>query len=544
MNQKKAYARHLGQQPPRERVQRVRESARLTESSELFASIPGYPYMDGRDLYSETGPYGFMDGGPTFALSRRDNRLTGEILPAAITWWQLKIIRDRARQIARGNEYCLAAINACRSYVVGTGFKYRAIPRKKADVPKDLLERAQDILDLWSEHNNMGEIEAEIVYRLHAEGEAFLRTFRGEDGLLRVRFVEPELVRPPSDDATPKDSFGIQVADEDIHERVGYWVVERPWIDPTPTLVPADEILHLRNNVESNAKRGLPTIWAVESNLRAAEDILQSMVSLAKARAKVAIVRKVADTPPEAIEALTATATDYTVTDPTTQQTTNISRLGYGSILTTSDNVSYEFPGANLGSGDLVEVLRANLRAIAARFGLSEAMLSADPSSANYASALVAEAPATKQLEHFQHQLSGALGTRRTRPNRSLAWQQLGLAVDVGLLPREVLRMLDIQCDVPTVASRDKAAEASQHQTYVQMGVMSKSQVRAAIGLDDGTTREQIERERAQDAADAQKYGPPGGEAQPPGPGGPDPQEGPRANPSSGPPTPPQPDRP
>lgn len=530
--------------PPQPRVEQVRESSRLTESSELFASIPGYPYMDGRDLYSETGPYGFMDGGPTFALSRRDNRLTGEILPAAITWWQLKIIRDRARQIARGNEYCIAAINACRSYVVGTGFKYRVAPRKKNQVPPDLLERAQDILDLWVEHNNMAEIEAELVYRLHAEGEAFLRTFRGEDGLLRIRFVEPELVRPPSDDATPKDSFGIQVADEDIHERTGYWVVERPWIDPTPTLVPADEILHLRNNVESNSKRGLPTIWAVESNLRAAEDILQSMVSLARARAKVAIVRKVSDSPPEAISELTKTATDYTVTDPNTQQTTNISRLGYGSILTTSDNVSYEFPGANLGSGDLVEVLRANLRAIAARFGLSEAMLSADPSSANYASALVAEAPATKQLEHFQHLLSGALGTRRTRPNRSLAWQQLGLAVDVGLIPREILRMIDVQCDVPTVASRDKAAEATQHQTYVSMGVMSKSQVRAAIGLEDGATQEQVDRERQKDAAMAQKYGPPGGEAQP-GQGGPNPQEPPtNGAPSSGIPTPPQPDRP
>lgn len=529
--------------PPAPQVRQVRESSRLTEASELFANIPGYPYLDGRDLYSEAGPYGFMDGGPVASLARRDNRLTGEILPAAITWWQLKIIRDRARQIARSNEYCIAAVNACRSYVVGTGFKYKVSEKKHAQVPADLMGRAQDILDLWVEHNNMPEIEAEVVYRLHTEGEAFLRTFRGEDGLLRIRFIEPELVRPPSDDATPKDSFGIQVADEDIHERVGYWVVERPWIDPTPTLVPADEILHLRNNVESNSKRGLPTIWAVESNLKSAEEILQSMVSLAKARAKVAIVRKISDTPPEAIAELTRTAADYTVTDPTTSQTTNISRMGYGTILTTSDNVTYEFPGANLGSSDLIEVLRANLRAIAARFGLSEAMLSADPSSANYASALVAEAPATKQLEHFQHLLSGALGTRRTKPNRSLAWQQLGLAVDTGLLPREILKLIDVQCDVPTVASRDKGAEATQHQTYVSMGVMSKSQVRAAIGLDDSVTVEQIERERQTEAEMAQKYGPPGGEAQP-GQGGPNQQDPPNGADPSGIPTPPQPDRP
>ncbi|MBU3654293.1 MAG: response regulator transcription factor, partial [Limnohabitans sp.] len=75
-------------------------------------------------------------------------------------------------------------------------------------------------------------------------------------------------------------------------------------------------------------------------------------------------------------------------------------------------------------------------------------------SSANYASALVAEAPATKQLEHFQHLLAGALGTRRTRPNRSLAWQQLGLAVDVGLLPREVLRLIQTGLPAKIIASQ------------------------------------------------------------------------------------------
>ena len=42
------------------------------EAGKLFAGIPNYPYMDGRDLYGEMGPYGFMDGGPTASLTRRD----------------------------------------------------------------------------------------------------------------------------------------------------------------------------------------------------------------------------------------------------------------------------------------------------------------------------------------------------------------------------------------------------------------------------------------------------------------------------------------
>ena len=502
-----------GTQPSnQERVRRVRENSRLVEASQLYGDLPGYPFIDGRDLFSEVGPYGFQDVGVPYSLGRRDNRMTGEVLPAFINGWQLKIIRDRARQIARSTEYAIAAINAKRAYVVGTGFKYRCA-LKKGIVGNygDLIKRANDLLELWAEHNDMPAIESEIVQRYDAEGEAFIRSFRGRDGLLRHRFVEPELVRSPNDDNTPNNSFGIKCADEDIHEIEGYWIIERPWENQNPQFVEADEVLHLKANVESNSKRGLPTIWAVESNLRAAEDILQSMVSLAKARAKVAIIRKVEDSPPEAISALTETATDYTLTDPASSQTTNITRFGYGTILTASGNVSYEFPGANLGSADMVETLRANLRAIAARFGLSEAMLSADPSSANYASALVAEAPATKQLEHFQRLLAGALGTRRTNPGRSLAWNQLRLGVDVGILPKEALTLLDVQCEVPNVASRDKLQEAQVNSIYLDKGITSKSTVRSKIGEDNSAEEAQIQKEKAQDAADSAKYGPPAG---------------------------------
>lgn len=520
-----------------ERVRRVRESSRLVEASQLYGDLPGYPFIDGRDLYSEVGPYGFQDTGAPYSIGRRDNRMTGEVLPAFINWFQLKKIRDRARQIARSNEYAIAAINAKRAYVVGTGFKYRATVKKGKQDPNGWAKVANDLLELWAEHNDMPAIESEIVQRYDAEGEAFVRSFRGRDGILRHRFVEPELVRSPSDDGTPDNSFGVKCHDEDIHEIEGYWIVERPWENPNPTLVPADEILHLKANVESNSKRGLPTIWAVESNLRAAEDILQSMVSLAKARAKVAIIRKVEDSPPEAISALTETANDHTITDPISSQTTNITRFGYGTILTASGNVSYEFPGANLGSADMVETLRANLRAIAARFGLSEAMLSADPSSANYASALVAEAPATKQLEHLQRLLAGALGTRRTNPGRSLAWQQIRLGVDVGILPREALEILDIQCDVPNVASRDKAAEAQVYATYLDKGVLSKASVRSKIGEDNAEEEAQIEKEKAQAAADSAKYGPPQG-APDMGQGEPQPEEVPGGSPVPSPPYP------
>lgn len=454
---------------------------RVHETMDLYASMPYFPYMDTRDLFAEVGPYGFMDGVPQQYLTRRDNRMAGELLPLYINWWQLKIIRDRCRQIARNNEFAIAAINAHRNYVVGTGFQYQVMGRND-ETPVQLIQKVQDLVDLFVEHNQMPEIESEAIWRLHSEGEVFLRWFKGEDGLIRVRMIEPELIRSPADDTTPNNSFGIKCDDDDIHDIVGYWVIERPYINLTPTLVPAEQIIHLKLNSESNSKRGLPTIYAVESNLRASEDVLQSMIALAKARAKIAVIRKVNDSPVDAVQNLAQSAVDYTVTDPVQGRSTNISHMGYGSILTTTGNVGYEFPAMNMGAGDLTEVLGANLRAIAARFGITETMMSTDASNNNYASALVAEAPAVKTFERMQKLLGQAIGERRTRPGRSLIWQQLSHAVNIGMLPRQALTDVVVRAKGPQLIARDYDREAQTAKTYMDMGLWSPQTITAETG--------------------------------------------------------------
>lgn len=472
---------------------------KISESMDLYASMPYFPYMDTRDLFAEVGPYGFLDGVPQQYMTRRDNRMAGELLPLYINWWQLKIIRDRSRQIARNNEFAISAINAHRNYVVGTGFTY-TVQARYDGANLDLIKKTQDLVDLLVEHNRMPEIESEIIYRLHADGEAFLRFFAGSDGLLRIRFIEPELIRPPADDTTPNNSFGIKCDDDDIHDITGYWVIERPWFDLTPTLVPADQILHLKINSESNSKRGLPTIYAVESNLRAAEDVLQSMIALAKARSKIAVIRKVNDSPPDAVAELARTATDFTVSDPIQNRNTNISHMGYGSILTTTGNVGYEFPSLNVGSGDLVETLNANLRAIASRFGITETMMSADASNNNYASSLVAEAPAVKTFERMQRMLGQAIGERRTRPERSLVWNQITHAVNMGMLPRDVFEQVTIRAKGPSLVSRNRNEEASVAKQYYDMGLWSPQTITADSGKNYEEEQRNIAKSREESA--------------------------------------------
>lgn len=468
------------------------------ESTEFFGSLPFFPSGDSRDLFAEQSPYGFTDGGNTAFLARRDNRLTGESLPTYITWFQLKTIRDRSRLICKNNEYALAAVASHINYVVGTGLTYTAMPRKKT-VDKGLIQQVQELVDLFREANQLPELEAETIRRLHVDGEAFIRSFPQQGGLITLRFIEPELVRGPADStARPDHSFGIESDPEDAMDVKGYWVIERPFDSLTPVLVPAEDIIHLKLNTDSNAKRGLPTTYAVEGNFRFCEDLLTSLITLAKARAKFAVIRKVKDSPPDALAALSASSTDATLTDPNSGQTTNLSRMGFGSILTSSDNIDYEFPAANLDAGGIIETLQANLRAIASRYGISETMMSADASNNNYASALVAEGPAHRTFKRMQAMLGGAFGERRLNPNRSLIWRQLRAAVERGILPASIMTDVSIKAEGPSLVSRDTDREANTNKAYLDMGIKSKQTISAELGLDYDTESKNLKADPAQ----------------------------------------------
>lgn len=500
-------------------------------AGQLYSNPLAWPSQN--DLWSEMGPYGFnTSSGP--GLARRDSRQIGESLPTYLNWYQLKQIRDRCRQLGDANEFAIAGVESFHRHVTGTGFEYVMMAKKAGTVSESVLSELQEVIDLWHELNDIPSMEDECLTRWHEEGEWFIREFPGPDGICQLRFVEPELIRPPADSTdSPQDTFGIRCHPEDIHEVIGYWCVERPWIKTTPDLIPASEILHSKINVKGNTKRGKPTLYPIESNLRAAEDLLASMISLGKLRAKIGMIRRVKDSPPDAVEELERTASDGEVQDNFSGRSQSVNRFAFGTILTTTDNVEHEFPALNAGASDLVEILKANLRAIAARFGISEIMLTADPSGANYASSLTAESPSTKTFEKFQKKLAGFFGRNRTRGNRSLAWRQLVHAANCGLIDPDLLQLVQIDVKCPKVTARNKGEEATTHATYLDKGILSKASVRADLGKDSKTEQEQIDREALEESRKQQQQQPPAAvgvspalEKQPP-PGDPNDQKAP-----------------
>ena len=331
----------------------------------------------------------------------RQGEKRGEVLPVYTDEPQLRMIRDRSRKLFAENEFAICGGENRVSYCVGKGLTYRAA-KKKPECPDVLITAVQTVLDGWAEANGVSEIEADVVKRCDRDGEAFIRFFPQSSGLLVMRQVEPEHVRSPSGSSYGAEySFGVQTDADDVENVHGFWIVERPLQNLWPVFVPAAEVLHFKLNTERTAKRGLPTYYPVESNLRRADDLLASMTSMAKTRAKIAIIRHMKGTSGDVAQAFANTMTDATVTDPGTGDTINLEQFRYGAILNASDNIEYEFPSGDVLASDYVAVLQAELRAVAARLVMPEWMLTVDASNANMASSLVAEAPSTLMFQRL-----------------------------------------------------------------------------------------------------------------------------------------------
>jgi len=494
---------------------------RLHESTLGFYSDLGL--VDPRNFQLDFDYSGvFRSGRAAPYFQRSQGR--GEVLPVYTTWQDLEYIRQRSRRLCAENEFAISAIENRRNYVVGNGLTYRAVPRSH-ECPQGLCEKVQRVIDVFVEYNDLPNLEADTLKSADEDGEAFLRSFPQSSGLLVIRKVEAEHVIDPHGDVyTPQRSFGVETDHRDIENVHGYWIVEDPYQNNTnSSFVGVEEVTHIKFNTSRSAKRGLPTFYPVEQNLRRAEDLLASMASMAKTRAKIALIRKFNDILKGSAKSMLEELKEVRVTDPTTKVVLDIERLRYGSVLNSSGGVEYEFPPGNVNAGDYVAVLQAELRAVAARLVMPEWMLTVDASSTNYASSLVAEAPSVKMFERLQRVMIQAFGKGRFRGRESLIWKQLNWAIEVGLLPREIKFLIDIQVDAPTLVVRDKAQEATTNQIYNQMGVKSVGTVQDELGLDRDEERENLAHERQQGiglTGQSQLPGQPGSEVsslQPPG---------------------------
>ena len=409
------------------------------------------------------------DGADWIALGTGSGGAPSTSMLPYVNELQLADIRQQCRALAVSNEFAINGHENRISYLVGPGHTYRAAVKKGHAAPRELEQQAQAVLDDFIFHNHWHRRQQEIVRRYDRDGEVFLRFFVTDGGALRVRFVEPgQVATPPHQADDPAAGFGIQSDPDDVETPVAYYIDGQA--------VDAGEIQHRKANVDANVKRGLPLFYPVRKNLRRAEKLLRNMSVVAGIQSAIALVRKHRGATRAGVQQFTTAGADVSITSQATGQTTNFRRFGPGTILDSHGGIEYDFPTAGLDAGNFVTVLQAELRAVASRLVMPEFMLTSDASNANFASTMVAEAPALRMFARLQADL--------VSDDLQVMWRVLEGAVAAGHLPGEALTSLDIQASPPTLEVRDPLKEAETFRIEYESGILSPQTWSQRRGLD------------------------------------------------------------
>jgi hypothetical protein len=419
-------------------------------------------FVDPREAYEDA-----VDGWwlPVGGLERGGAKWGGGVY----TEQSLAELRNQCRRLAATNEFAMNGHENRISYIVGSGHNYRATVCKGMEAPADLALAVQKLLERFLRENRWQQRQQEIVRRMDRDGEAFLRFFVDGAGMTRVRFLEPDQVTTPTELASdPSASFGIQTEADDVETVLGYWV--------DGEFVEAGEVQHRRANVDFNVKRGLPLYTPVRKNLRRAERLLRNMSIVAEIQSAIALVRKHRGANRSGIEQFVAQQADASAAHPTSGRTRHYSHYGPGTILDAPAGMEYDFPARGLDASSFVTVLKAELRAIAARLVMPEFMFTSDASNANYASTLVAEGPAMKMFERLQ---AGMMDE-----DRAVMWRVVENAIAAGALPAEARDVVEIQITPPSLHVRDQLRQAQVDRIAFANGVLSPQTWSQHLGLD------------------------------------------------------------
>jgi hypothetical protein len=396
---------------------------------------------------------------------------------------ELLRIRQLARWFADENEFANNSHENRINYIAGWGHTYNVVAKPGEDVPDDAIDAVREImeeflkLNLWSPCYVRGSLHAsgraawgyrqqQNVLRRDRDGEVIIRKFKVEDGILRLRYVEPEaLFTPESLAGRDNVQYGIEVDPNDEETVVAYHV-NRQSVD-------AADIQHRCRSASSRHPRGIPIHYAVRKNLVRASKILRNGSTVTEIQTAIGLIRKHLSATQASVSAFQQSLTqarDTTDTPPRRQQ------FKPGTILDTSGNTEYVIPGMGIDPSKYVAALQAELRAIASRLVMPEFMLSSDASNANFASTMVAEGPASKNFERLQWD--------EICCDLELIWDALAWAAQSGRLDHSVLERIDIVAEPPSARARNQVEDAQVVQVLDGLGVISKQTLSAQFGLD------------------------------------------------------------
>lgn len=402
---------------------------------------------------------------------------------------ELFLAQTMCRRMTTYSEFIVNGLHNRVNYAVGPGYRFTAVARDASEVNEGAVKQLQEFIDAFMKRNRWLERQRETILRHDRDGEAFRRLFRRPDGMTDVRFVEPwQVANPPAAQGRSDTIFGIRNSDGDNETPEAYWIRNSPaGVDFEE--VPAEDVQHLKCRADLNQRRGVPLFWVARFNVRRAYKTLQNIAAKSEIAAAIPFTRKHVGGTSTSASAFAGSLQTNSFTDPMTGRTQNQTKYGPATILDHSDRTEYEGTNFAQGMDLMIEGLAQMLRAMAAAGEMPEFMFSVDASNGNFASTLVAEGPVVRSFVALQSKLRDA--------DLWIIDEAIKHAAASGLLPANVMELCDIQVDLPELATRDRASEASADRIKAEAGILSPQTWCSKNDLDYRQEMENIEAHKA-----------------------------------------------
>lgn len=468
--------------------ERIGPSKEVMEGNFLWDWVSGY-----QDLLDRMRT---PDGLLFSAISITADRMYGAYWPFFRTWNDLALLRGASRILFQTSAMARGAVKGVASYIVGDGFKYRAVEKEGA--PSGLRQAAQDILDENSKLNNWPELEHSCVIRDSRDGEWYFRDFAQENGTTLTRVIEPEALIQPGDSTLQEWSFGKKnpLDPYDVETTLAYNVCYTG-NNAVGDEVGAENVIGHCANVDRTVKRGIPDLsYDVYDFLKIAGRLLANLGTSAAVQAGVAeILQHDGPVTSDLASEFAANDADYQDTNPWTGTSVNVRQQRPGESRQIPKGQTYVPPPWSQGTQSFIEAEQALLRAVAVVWNAPEWLTSGDASNNNYASSMTAESPFVKTGTFRQNVIYKPLFlTARWRVLRNYCEAKDGIVANgIKYSWRDVQRYLDIQCEPPSMEVRNRGDEASANATRIQGGWKSRQTVAQEEGLDWDTERRNMQ---------------------------------------------------
>ena len=405
-------------------------------------------------------------------------------------------VRQNSRVLAETNPNAAGLIDRLCAYNVGKGSSTEVQAADEGDEPpKRLAGKVRDFLKAFKKQgghlDRWPSLEKEMVRRLHVEGEFFLRFYPQKDGLTLVRFIQPDAIRPPvGEDSEGPWSFGIHTPDDDVLSPAAYCVHD--FRTATDEIVEAQFVVHAKINCLSDQKRGIPSLYAVEEELRGSAKLRYAVREGAKNRASITYFRRHEQASQGAVRALQGAQAAFILDRPTdtgNQSQVYVEVLEPNSVVDIPSGLDPLPPPSDPNSASAGASVDQALEAVAARFGVPTWIVTGKSDTGNFAQALVAESPFTITLQDSQADLAQLSDACQTKA--------LEIGAEQGLLPDDVLEQIDLLVSFPSPVSRNRLEETNRRKILHEANVLSETTWATEEGLDPAQQKQQMIEERA-----------------------------------------------